>query len=190
MSSLEVPLWWDREVDRTGRPIRADVREAAITVWKNSRRIQLELSDPSHAAELLEGTVAQISRYLEHNDIVTFSRSIEGLVAHSFQRAVQRETVKRNRFLPLNESAKLPDRISDKTWQEQVQLRLQLEEIIILLSDNSRRVLTLRYAGYTWKETAQLMGLSVAVLRSAFWRDVKRAKFLVQDRGTQQHGQL
>jgi hypothetical protein len=36
--------------------------------------------------------------------------------------------------------------------------------------------LALRYAGYTWKEAARLLGSSVPALRSAFWRDVTRVK--------------
>ena len=30
--------------------------------------------------------------------------------------------------------------------------------------------------GYTWKESARLLGASVPSLRSAFWRDVARVK--------------
>jgi hypothetical protein len=45
-----------------------------------------------------------------------------------------------------------------------------------LLCERSRTILALRYAGYTWKESAKLLGASVPALRSAFWRDVARVK--------------
>ena len=177
MSSFDVPLWWDRGVDRTGRTIRPDVRKAAMSVWRSTcRRTQAVLSDPSQAAELMEGTVAQLSRYLDRKDIAVFSREIEGLVAHSFRRAVQREVVKRNRLVPLDGSGGLSNHVADETWRRQVQAGLELQELVGLLADRSRTVLALRYAGYTWKETAQVMGESVAALRSAFWRDVDRVK--------------
>ena len=172
-----MPLWWDRGVDRTGRTIRPDVRKAALSVWRSTcRRTQAVLSDPSQAAELMEGTVAQLSRYLDRKDIAVFSREIEGLVAHSFRRAVQREVVKRNRLVPLDGAGGLSNHVADETWRRQVQARLELQELVGLLADRSRTVLALRYAGYTWKETAQVMGESVAALRSAFWRDVDRVK--------------
>ena len=172
-----MPLWWDRDVDRTGRTIRLDVREAALSVWRSAcRRNQIVASDPSQAAELMERTVAQLSRYLDRKNVAIFSRSIEGLVAHSFQRAVHREHIKRNRLLPLDDPANLPERGSNGSWHDRIERRLELGQVIKLLDDQSRRVLALRYAGYTWNETASLMGLSVAALRSAFWRDVNRVK--------------
>jgi len=97
-------------------------------------------------------------------------------VAHSFRRAVQREVVKRNRLVPLDGSGGLSNHVADETWRRQVQAHLELQELVGLLADRSRTVLALRYAGYTWKETAQGMGESVAALRSAFWRDVARVK--------------
>jgi len=44
------------------------------------------------------------------------------------------------------------------------------------LCERSRTVLALRYAGYTWKEMAQMLGASVPALRSAVWRDIARVK--------------
>src|SRR5258707_11838031 len=74
MSSPEVPLWWDREVDRAGRSIRPDVRAAAHTVWGYAyRQAQSLKSDCSEAADLMESTVAQVSRYLDRGAVVLFS---------------------------------------------------------------------------------------------------------------------
>src|SRR6185437_15361627 len=133
MSSLEAPLWWNRDIDRTGRAIRLDVREAALNVWQGpSFRVQFIVPDPSLAADLMEKTVAQLSRNLDRKEIALFSRKIEGLVAYSFQRAAKREFRKRNRLLPLNESC-----TEDETWQRRVQARLELQELITLLTEKS-----------------------------------------------------
>jgi hypothetical protein len=57
-----------------------------------------------------------------------------------------------------------------------VDARLELEQVVRLLCDKSRTILALRFAGYTWKESAQVLASSVPALRSTFWRDVTRVK--------------
>ena len=189
MPSLEASLWWDREIDRSGRVIRPDVRQAALSVWTSScNRNQFIISDPSQAAELMELTVAQISRYLNRKDVEIFSREIEGLVANSFHRAVRRELVKRKRFLPLDESVRPNGSDADENWRVQIQARLELQEIVTLLTENSRRVLALRYAGYVWSEVAVLMRQPMNPLRAAFWRDIARVKRQVQNGRSQSNG--
>jgi DNA-directed RNA polymerase specialized sigma24 family protein len=147
------------------------------------------LFDSSQAAELMEGTVATLSRYLDRKDVAIFSREIEGLVARSFQRAVRREVTKQNRLVPLEEGSCAPPKCAvDESWPRQLQAHLELQEFVRLLADKSRSVLALRYAGYTWKETALVMGESVTVLRSAFWRDVSRVKRRLGSQGSSDCG--
>lgn len=177
MSSPEVPLWWDRDVDRLGRPIRPDVRAAAHGIWDCAcRRAQFLTSDSSEAADLMENTVAQVSRYLDRGGIVEFSREINGLLMVAFQRALHRQVAKLRRLEPLGGTEELSHRAVDRTWTRQVHAHLELEHILRMLCDRSRTVLALRYAGYTWKEAAKTLGVSVPALRSAFWRDVTRVK--------------
>ena len=62
------PVWWDKEVDAAGRPIRLDVRGAAHQIWDAARRqAQHLLGDASEAPELMENAVAQVSRYLDRS---------------------------------------------------------------------------------------------------------------------------
>jgi len=177
MSSPEIPLWWDKEVDRAGRLIRPDVRAAAHGTWGSAfKQAQSLNSDCSQAADLMESTVAQVSRYLDRTGVAVFSREIDGLVMLAFQRALYRVVAKLRRLETLGGTEELSNRAVDRTWTRQVQARLELEQIVRLLCDRSRTILALRFAGYTWKESARLLGASIPALRSAFWRDVSRVK--------------
>jgi DNA-directed RNA polymerase specialized sigma24 family protein len=183
MSSPEVPLWWDRDVDHAGRSIRPDVRAAAHRIWGCAcRRAQSLNSDSSQSAELMESTVAQVSRYLDRGGVMVFSREIDGLLVIAFQRALHRHAAKLRRLETFGGSSELSSRAVDRTWARQVDTQLELEQIVRLLSERSRTILALRYAGYTWKEAAKLVGASVAAMRSTFWRDVARVKSQLKNR--------
>ncbi len=177
MSSFEVALWWDRDADRAGRPIRPDVRAAAHGIWPCAcRQAESLISDCSQAADIMENTVAQVSRYLDRNGVVVFSREMEGLLMTAFQRALYRRIAKLRRVETWGGTGELSHRLVDRTWAHRVHAHLELEQVVGLLCERSRTILTLRYAGYTWKESAKLLGASVPALRSAFWRDVARVK--------------
>ncbi len=177
MGSPGVPIWWDRDVDRAGRSIRPDVRAAGHEIWGCAcRRAQSLNCDGSQAADLMETTVAQVSRYLDRCGVMVFSRQIDGLLMFAFQRALHRCATKLRRLETFGAPGELSNRAVDRTWTRQVHAQLELEQIVRLLSERSRTILALRYAGYTWKEAAQLLSASVPALRSAFWRDVDRVK--------------
>ena len=177
MSNPEIPLWWDRDVDHTGRSIRPDVRSAAHGIWSCAwRRAESLNCDCSQAAELMESTVSQVSRYLDRGGVLAFSREIDGLLMIAFQRTLYRRAAKLRRIETFGGPGELSDRAVDRKWAGQVHAQLELEQIVRLLSERSRTVLALRYAGYTWKEAAELLSVSVPALRSAFWRDIARVK--------------
>ena len=130
----------------------------------------------------MESTVAQVSRYLDRGSVALFSRELEGLLMLAFQRALRRRVAKFRRLETVGGSEQLATRAVDRTWTRQVQAHLELEQIVRMLCERSRTILALRYAGYTWKESAQLLGASVPALRSAFWRDVGRMKRELKNR--------
>jgi len=105
-----------------------------------------------------------------------FSREIDGLLMCAFRRALYRHAAKLNRLQPVGGALELSSRAVDRTWSRQVDARLEFEQVVRLLGERSRTILALRYAGYTWKEAARLLGSSVPALRSTFWRDVARVK--------------
>jgi len=177
MSSAEVSLWWDKNIDSTGRPIRPDVRESAHRVWASaSKQAQSVIFDSSQAAELMETTVAQISRYLDRSGVTTFSREIDGLIMYAFQKSLRRQAAQFRRLETMGGTSELSNQVVDREWAQRLESRLEFEQVVCFLSERSRNVLTLRYAGFTWKESARILGTSVSALRSAFWRDVNRVK--------------
>ena len=183
--------WWDREIDSAGRPIRADVRLAAHEIWGEAcRRTQALLADGAQAADLMECSVTQVSRYLDRQATPLCSRRMNGLLMLAFSRALQRRAAKLKRLETVGGSGELSIVAVDRTWSRQVDARLELEQVVRLLCERSRTILALRYAGYTWKEAARLLGSSVPALRSAFWRDVTRVKGeLKNHRGERLEGQ-
>jgi hypothetical protein len=141
MSCSQVALWWDKDTDHTGRPIRRDVRASAHRVWNCARKTaQTITGDVSHAAELIENTVAQVSRYLDRRRVVVFSRQIDGLLMLSFQRSLRRRVAKLRRLEPLGGVKGLSNRAVDRTWTRQVHAHLEIDRIVRLLSERSRTI--------------------------------------------------
>ena len=168
--------WWDREVDRTGRPIRHDVRLAANEIWEQAcHRTRVLLADDEPAAELMEYTVAQVSRYLDRIGAPLSTRK-HGLLSIAFCRTLRRYAAKSSRLELVGGVDELSGYNSETAWISQVNTRLDLERIVRQLSERNAAVLILRAAEYEWKEIAQLFGVSAAAIRNAFWREIGRIR--------------
>src|SRR5580704_11355548 len=167
--------WWDRDVDPRGRPIRPDVRLAAHEIWEQAcHRTQALLADQSPAAELMENTVAQVSRYLDRIGAPLSTRK-HGLLLVAFCRALRRYATKSSR-LELVGGAELSQHAADNAWVRQVDARLDFEKIVRQLSERNAAVLTLRAAEFEWREIADLFGVSVSAVRNSFWREIERIR--------------
>jgi DNA-directed RNA polymerase specialized sigma24 family protein len=172
----KILAWWDRDVDRAGRPIRPDVRLAGHEIWEQvCQRTQALLADQSPAAELMENTVAQVSRYLDRLGAPLSTRK-HGLLLVAFCRALRRYAAKSSRLELVGGSGELSNLAEDNTWARQVNARLDFEKIVRQLSEKNAAVLTLRAAEYEWKEIARLFGVSVAAIRNSFWREIGRIR--------------
>jgi len=168
--------WWDQEVDRKGRQIRSDVRAAAHEVCEEAcRRTQSLLADPAQAANVMEDSVAQVSRYLDRIGAPPSSPK-NGLLLLAFSRALRRLAAKSRRLEPVGASVELSSRAVDHGWNRQIDARLDLENIVRKLSKSNSTVLTFRAAGYNWEEVAQLLGTSVGTVRNSFWREVREVR--------------
>jgi DNA-directed RNA polymerase specialized sigma24 family protein len=168
--------WWDRDVDRAGRPIRPDVRLAGHEIWEQAcRRTQVLLADHGPAAELMENTVAQVSRYLDRIGAPLSTRK-HGLLLVAFCRALRRYAAKSSRLELVGGAGELSYHAADNVWVRQADARLDFEKIVRRLSERNAAVLALRAAEYEWKEIADLFGVSVPAVRNSFWREIERIR--------------
>jgi len=168
--------WWDRDLDHAGRPIRPDVRLAGHEIWKQGcQRTRVLLADHGPAAELMEYTVAQVSRYLDRIGAPT-STGKHGLLWVAFSRALRRYAAKSSRLELVAGADRLANRAMNNAWVHQVEALLDLERIVRQLSERNAAVLMLRAAAYEWKEIADLFGVSVAGVRSSFWREIEKIR--------------
>jgi DNA-directed RNA polymerase specialized sigma24 family protein len=175
-----IVFWWDREVDRKGRQIRADVRSAAHEVWEEAcRRTQSVLVDPAQAADVMEDSVAQVSRYLDRMGAPSSSPK-KGLLWLACSRALRRLAAKSRRLEPAGGAVELSTSVVDHRWSRQADARLDLENIVRKLSERNSVVLALRGAGYDWEEVAQTLGTSVATVRNSFWREIRNVRQKLQ----------
>jgi DNA-directed RNA polymerase specialized sigma24 family protein len=173
----ESPCWWDREADSAGRPIRQDVRIAATELWEEAcRRTNRVLADRAEAADLMERSVAETSRYLDRIAAPLSSRK-HGLVMVAFCRALRRYARKSARLELLGSSNELSAHSVDDGWLARANARLELEKIVRQLSHRNAEVLMLRAAEYDWKEIAEVFGTSVAAIRNSFWREIERIRW-------------
>lgn len=170
-------LWWDRDVDGSGRPIRPDVRSAGREIWKQAcQQTMAIVADDAPAAELMETAVAQVSRYLDRIGAPLSSRK-HGLVMLAFCRALRRYRAKSARLELLGASTDFSDLAMADDWLAPANARLDLEKFVRRLTGRHAEVLMLRAAGYEWREIAEIYETTVGAIRSAFWREIEKLKW-------------
>ena len=129
------------------------------------------LGDHGPAAELMESTIAQVSRYLDRAGAPMDSRK-HGLVMVAFRRALGRYRAKLSRLELIGGSYELSKCGSSHNWIAQADVHLELERLVRRLSPKNADILMLRAAGFEWKEIASLLGESSRSLRNRFWREI------------------
>jgi hypothetical protein len=169
-------VWWDRDVDQAGRPIRQDVRLAGHEIWEQAcQRTYALLDDHGPAAELMENSVAQVSRYLDRIGAPESSEK-HGLLMVAFCRGLRRYAAKAKRLEFVGGSGELAGRALDESWAGQINARLELARIVRKLRDENGAALMLRAAGYEWDDIAQILRKPSAAIRISFWREIKRIR--------------
>jgi hypothetical protein len=171
------PVWWDRECDSAGRPLRPDVRAAAHQIWDSACwRVQSLLGDASEAPELMEKVVVQVSRYLDRAGAGLFTQNTTGVLMCAFCRSLRRYAMKLKRLQLVGGSAELAERRTGHNWSALVELWFDLEKLARDLSHRTRFMLGLRAKGFDWKEIAGVLHMTDTAARTAFWREVRRAR--------------
>jgi DNA-directed RNA polymerase specialized sigma24 family protein len=97
---------------------------------------------------------------------------MSGLLLLAFSRGLKRRATKLSRFETVGGPSDLFNSRFDSYWSRRVDARIDLNRIVRKLSEKNSTVLVLRYAGYDWKEIAQVLGTSVTVIRNGFWREI------------------
>jgi hypothetical protein len=151
---------------------------AGHEIWEQAcQRTHALLDDHGPAAELMENSVAQVSRYLDRIGAPESSGK-HGLLMVAFCRGLRRYAAKLKRIEFVGGSGELASRALDETWAGQLETHLELARIVRRLCDEHGAVLMLRAAGYEWDDVGQILGKSPATIRISFWREIKRIRGL------------
>jgi hypothetical protein len=171
------PLWWDRDFDRIGRPIRADVRHAAHEIWEQAcSRARAVLGDDADAAEMMEVSVDRVSHYLNRQAVEPFSGNVAGLLTIAFRRQVQKRWLKQQRLELAGGASDLEQWNQGPDWLPDVERALDLKKIIHRLSQRSNRILLRRRDGIDWKSISEELGIPQQTAQNSFWREIRQAQ--------------
>ena len=153
------------------------MRQAGHEIWAQAcQRTRFLLGDAGPAAELMENSVAQVSRYLDRIGATESSGARHGLLMVAFCRGLRRHAAKLSRLELVGGSGELAIRAIDDGSMRRLNACLDLESIVQRLSRTNSAVLMLRAAGFEWKEIAELFGTSIATARNRFWREIDKIR--------------
>lgn len=162
-------LWWDRDSDRMGRLIRADVRVAAHEIWNQAcARARAALGDDHDAAEMMEVSVERVSRYLDSQSAAAFSENAAALLTIAFRRQLQKHRIKRLRMEFVGGASELEQRLFAPDGFAGVDQQMDLTKIIGRLSQRSYRILLRRRDGADWKSISEELGIPQQTAQNSF----------------------
>lgn len=172
------PLWWDRDIDDSGAPIRADVREAAHVVWQEAcHRTGIILGDESDAPELMEAAVHHISGHLNRRgEAVPASANVTSLLMLHFCQELRRLAGRLARIRSVGTTADIEERPVLQAWTEEIERKIDIERLLPHLSERSRKIFRLRLLDHNWKQIGKLLGIAPSTARNAFWENLRAAQ--------------
>lgn len=173
---MEYPelLWFDREFDSSGKPIRNDVREAAKTKWPQLAAFaRHRLGDrDQEIQEVFERSVEKVSRFLDRKQSPPQDPS--ALLVIKFRQELYALWRRLNRVITMGTSTDLEPMLAGRTSGQEAYRHILLEELVRHLSKENRTVLRLRGSGYEWSEIAKMRQSKSSTVRNNFWREVRR----------------
>jgi hypothetical protein len=174
--SRNISRWWDREFDKSGQPIRADVRASAIEIWdKVCSKTRSALGDATDAADLMERCVSRISRSLDRRQALPFSQKTSAMLMVAFSRELSRHAAKLRRTQPSGDTSAMEEYLCGSNWASEIDSRLDWERVVVRLGERSRMILALKTAGYDREEIASSLAITVSVAKNSFWREINAA---------------
>jgi DNA-binding NarL/FixJ family response regulator len=70
----------------------------------------------------------------------------------------------------------LPEPALDDGWAERANSHADLTKIVRRLGARSCTILSLRLAGFTWREIADCLKLNELAVKRSFWREIRRVQ--------------
>ena len=174
------PLWWDRDVDDSGKQIRDDVREAAHDLWPICcARVATTLGDVADAPELMESAVAHVSRYLTRCRAAPFYPQAKSLLSLHLCQELKRRAGRQGRVhavgLIRDLETLVPHSLACSSWVEEVDVWLDLEKLHYRISHRSWIIFAMRHLGHDWEEIAEKLGIAVSTAQNHYRNDFKQA---------------
>ncbi len=172
-SRLEWPTFEARYEDEYGA-LDPAVYEVARSLWPKAERFgTFALHDPAAAFDLMHKAVARVSNLIARGDQI---RNVAGYLYQTYKHLIAQEKAKQiNRHQPLKdvEQSLVVDITRD------LERKIALREAFEHMDEVERHLTLCLMFGYSYEETAEIMGTPSATLRQQFSRLKKRiAKIL------------
>jgi DNA-directed RNA polymerase specialized sigma24 family protein len=161
-SSSKVTFWMP-EKDPKGRPIAAELLEAAVQIWPRAKiHAERESYDSAIAAEVLEEAVIVVSnllyRYGDHSVI----RNLVTYLYSAFVRKLTRLAAKRKKLALIPSEGHEPIHSGWSGSQlSGVERKIFCEQVVSLMDARTRTTFFMRAGGQSWTEIAHALGISV-----------------------------
>lgn len=174
--SERIPEFWIRPQDECGHPLDERVFHASKHLWPWAyRHVEIELHDGARAAELLEEVAMEVSARLRAEPEV--ERNLNGYLITSFHHRVRSQLLIDSRLayegllyeLEENHQPIAPD------WVAALQTKLALNFLVSYLPHQTKHMLNYRMLGFSWKEIARAVGITVGQAKSRFYYGAQKA---------------
>ncbi len=174
------PIWWDRDVDDQGVPIRADVRQAAHELWPDCcARVRSALGDIADAPELMESSVSHVSRYLDRAGAAPAWHHAKSLLSLHFCQELKRRAGRLSRIKAVGLDSELDVCAPGPDWVGEVNLRLDFEKLRSCLTKRSCIIVLMRNLGHDWQEIGEKLGIAISTAQNSFREDLRKARTLL-----------
>ena len=179
MSNPESSPEWvvsSSSAETNGHPLNKELIAVASRLWPRVQihaRRELTNWNPDDsvalATEVWEGVLQSVSKTLQRRKgstagIVDLDAYLFGVFLHRFNRALKRER-RRQEMIELVPSGRDLEQLPgarDLKSAHDLERSIQVKEAIESMDDWTRKVFAARVYGYSWKEIAELQGLSCA----------------------------
>ncbi len=180
-SKSDPPLWIQSR-DKRGRPIDPKVLDAAQRNWgRVLEYVRRELQDAPRAAEILERVVHSVSNAMRRNFHRQRVKDLDAYLYWAFTRKV-RKIVARERmiqYVAFSEDLVPLETAQDSKWVHKIEDEILLKQLLGYLEERPRGMVLLRAGGYSWKEVARALGISVNNALVQFNHAIEKSRKLV-----------